>query len=126
MPPSSDRSAGTRVARVAEQRIEAFADDLGRLLGTARAKAEHGLGQRAAIAKTLVQVRDTANALLGQLTSESSRRQRGLSRRRSAATATEQPVRRRRKLSPAARKAISDAQKRRWAAARASKASRER
>src|SRR5690349_16663232 len=53
---------------VAEHRIEAFADDLGRLLGTARAKAEGWLGQREAIAKHLADIRDTATGLLAQLT----------------------------------------------------------
>ena len=36
-----------------EQKIEDFAEDLGRMLGSARAKAEGWLGQRQAIAKHL-------------------------------------------------------------------------
>src|SRR5713101_1647676 len=50
-----------------EQKIEEFAEDLGRMLGTARAKAEGWLGQRRAIAKHLEGIRDTATGLLDQL-----------------------------------------------------------
>jgi hypothetical protein len=97
--------------------MEGFAEDLGRLLGTARAKAEGWLGQRKAVAKQLEQIRDTAAGLLNQLTGVPERRRPGRAR-------TPQPVvpmgtlpgkRPRRKLSAKARKAISDAQKKRWA-----------
>lgn len=97
--------------------MEGFAEDLGRLLGTARAKAEGWLGQRKAVAKQLEQIRDTAAGLLTQLTGVPERRRPGRAR-------TPQPVvpmgtlpgkRPRRKLSAKARKAISDAQKKRWA-----------
>ena len=37
----------------AEEKIEEFAEDLGRLLGSARAKAEGWIGQRRAITKHL-------------------------------------------------------------------------
>ena len=96
--------------------IGGFAEDLGRLLGSAQSKAEGWLGQRQLIAKQLVQIRDTASELLSQMTGG------GAGRRPAAARAGDQAVRKR-KLSPAARKAISDAQKRRWAAVRAAKAS---
>jgi hypothetical protein len=95
--------------------IEGFAEDLGRLLGTAQSKAEGWIGQRQTIARQLEQIRDTASGLLSQLSSHASRR----GRRRTAARAL--PARTRR-LSRAARKAISDAQKRRWAAVKAAKA----
>jgi len=97
--------------------MEGFAEDLGRLLGTARAKAEGWLGQRQAVAKQLEQIRDTAAGLLNQLTGVPERRRPGRAR-------TPQPVvpmgtlpgkRPRRPLSAKARKAISDAQKKRWA-----------
>jgi hypothetical protein len=101
--------------------IEGFAEDLGRLLGTAQSKAEGWLGQRQTIARQLVQIRDTASGLLSQLTSGGARAGRAF--RRGAANATRVVVRKR-KLSPAARKAISDAQKRRWAAVRAAKSSK--
>src|SRR5262245_38956998 len=98
--------------------IEGFAEDLGRLLGTAQSKAEGWLGQRHLIAKQLEQIRDTASGLLSQLTG-------GVrAGRRAARSAGKVRVVRKRNLSPAARKAISDAQKRRWAAVRAAKASR--
>ena len=100
--------------------IEGFAEDLGRLLGTAQTKAEGWLGQRQMIARQLVQIRDTASGLLSQLTSGGARAGRAF--QRGAASATS--VVRKRKLSPAARKAISDAQKRRWAAVRAAKPSK--
>jgi hypothetical protein len=101
--------------------IEGFAEDLGRLLGTAQSKAQGWLGQRQVIARQLVQIRDTASGLLSQLTGGGARAGRAL-RRGTAAIATR--VVRKRKLSPAARKAISDAQKRRWAAVRAAKSSK--
>lgn len=50
-----------------DSKIEDFAEELGRLLGTAEAKAKGWLGQREQIAKTLAGIRDTANGLLSQL-----------------------------------------------------------
>jgi hypothetical protein len=97
--------------------MEGFAEDLGRLLGTARAKAESWLGQRQNVAKQLEQIRDTATGLLNQLTGVPERRRRGRAK-------TPQPVvpmgtlpekRAKRKLSARARAAISRAQKARWA-----------
>ena len=100
--------------------IEGFAEDLGRLLGAARAKAEGWLGQRQNVAKQLEQIRDTAAGLLNQLTGVPERRRPGRAK-------TPQPVvpmgtlpekGPRRKVSAKARKAMSDAQKARWAAVR--------
>ena len=51
----------------AEHRIEDFAEDLGKMLGHARNKAEGWLGQRDAIVKSLTQLRDEATKLLAQL-----------------------------------------------------------
>ena len=51
----------------AEQKIGDFAEDLGKMLGTARAKAEGWLGQRQAIVKNLTELRDTASQLLSEL-----------------------------------------------------------
>lgn len=103
--------------------IGGFAEDLGRLLGTAQAKAQGWIGQRHTIAKQLQQIRDTAAGLLSELTNTAAPRRRG--GRRStveiAAASGGPAVRRKRKLSAKARKAISDAQKRRWAAVRAAK-----
>ena len=53
--------------QTAETQIEAFAEDLGRLLGSARAKADNWLGQRRQIVKHLTDIRDTASHLLTQL-----------------------------------------------------------
>ena len=111
-----------------EHKIEEFAEDLGRLLGTARAKAEGWMGQRQNIAKQLAGIRDTASDLLQELTSSGARmaaavrRGRRLgrtpgSKNRASANGPERP--KRRKMSAKARKAISDAQKRRWAAQKA-------
>jgi hypothetical protein len=44
-----------------------FAEDLGRVLGTAQNKAEGWLGQRKTIAAQLTKVRETADTLLRQL-----------------------------------------------------------
>ena len=51
-------------ARAVEEKIEGFAEDLGRLLGTAQAKASSWLEQRKNIADQLTQIRDTANDYL--------------------------------------------------------------
>ena len=101
-------------------KLEDFAEDLGRLLGTARAKAENWIGQRQNVAKQLEQIRDTATGLLQQLTGGEKRRRPGRGRTPRAASPAANPTeqRPRRKLSARARKAISDAQKRRWAKAR--------
>ena len=93
-------------------RIEEFAEDLGRLLGTATAKAENWLDQRKAIAKHLTEIRDTAGRLLGELGHKRQKAARRVAKAR-------QDAPQRRKMSAKARKAISDAQKKRWAAKRA-------
>ena len=115
--PSNENAAPKSTVRGTSSRMEGFAEDLGRLLGTARAKAESWLGQRQNAAKQLEQIRDTATGLLNQLTGVPERRRR-------ARAKTPQPVvpmgtlpdtRPRRKLSAKARAAISRAQKQRWA-----------
>jgi len=113
----------------AEHKIEEFAEDLGKMLGTARAKAEGWLGQRQVIVKNLTELRDTATKLLADLGHEAQdvvRRGRravgtagaakhGLGRPKGP---TDQPHKRR-KMSAAARAKISAAQKKRWAAVKA-------
>ncbi len=103
--------------------IENFAEDLGRLLGTAQAKAEGWLGQRKQIADTLVGIRDTASKLLTDLGHEAGRVIRRGRPRTTEGPAAPMPMskRKRRKLSAKARAAISAAQKRRWAKHRAEK-----
>ena len=97
--------------------IETFAEDLGRLLGRARAKAEGWLSQRQNVARQLEQIRDTAAGLLNQVTGAPERRRRGRARTRPPVVpmGTLPGKRPRRKLSAKARAAISRAQKKRWA-----------
>jgi hypothetical protein len=109
--------------REGKEGIEGFAEDLGRMLGTAQAKAKGWMGQRQAIARQLQQIRDTAAALMTEMGANATGRGRGRRRgRRSLAAGAAGAVRQTRQLSAKARKAISDAQKRRWAAVRAAKA----
>jgi len=86
-----------------ERQLEGFAEDLGRLLGTAQAKAQSWMGQRRTIAKQLQEIRDTASGLLAELTNASIAKRRG---RRSVAAAVDGVVanvlRRQRKLSATA------------------------
>jgi hypothetical protein len=102
---------------VTEHKIEGFAEDLGRMLGRARGKAEGWLGQRQAIVKNLTELRDTATKLLTDLGHEADRFVR---RGRKPGRPAESGVRRKRTMSAAARKRISDAQKERWAKLKAS------
>lgn len=116
------------VPTAAEHKIEEFAEDLGRLLGTARAKAEGWIGQRQTVAKHLEDIRDTAAELLKKLGAggliSSGAASEGDGDRRPArprkTEAVEAPAEvaadapKKRTMSAAARKAISDAQKARW------------
>jgi hypothetical protein len=113
------REAETVAAQ--ESKLEEFAEDLGRLLGTARGKAENWLNQRQAIAKNLTDLRDTATKLLADLgpgAEKALTRRRGRPRKDSVVDQIQpQPMsrKRKRKMSPEARKRISEAQKARWA-----------
>ena len=130
-----------KTASSSEQKIEAFAEDLGRILGTARAKADSWLGQRQAIVKQLTQLRDEASSLLNQLgeqaaaASKRGRRvadsfvagyqKRGPGRPKGSKNRKGIIIvgskRRRRKMSKAARAKISAAQTARWAKQKAGK-----
>jgi hypothetical protein len=119
----------------AESQLEGFAEDLGRLLGTAAAKADQWMAQRQAIVKQLTDVRDTASKLLADLGRRAQARVVGKGRGRllrrvpgvlkKAGTLgvvnklrgslVPPGVRKRRKMSNAARAKISAAQKARWA-----------
>jgi hypothetical protein len=106
----------------ADTRAEAFAEDLGRLLGTARAKADSWLNQRQEIVKHLTGIRDTASRLLTQLGHESQRAvKRGRAAFQAAADGSDRSIiivggkKKRRRMSKAARAKISAAQKARWA-----------
>ena len=69
--------------------IGGFAEDLGRLLGSAQSRAQGWLGQRQMIARQLEQIRDTAAGLLTQLAGGG-----GRGRRSRVALRTSEPVRR--------------------------------
>src|SRR5262249_1357344 len=109
----------------AEAKMEDFAEDLGRLLGTARVKAEGWLEQRKAIAEHLTGLRDTANQLLAQLgmssstTATTSGRRRGRPRKPAADDGSSAVAVSRRKkkrvMSDEARAKIGAAQRARWA-----------
>jgi hypothetical protein len=120
----------------AEQKIEEFAEDLGKLLGNAKSKAEGWLGQRKSIAKHLGEIQDTAAGLLAELgigtgAEVPGRRKRGRPRRKAAVarpapppTIESAPRRKARTMSADARARISAAQKRRWAKLRRSQAAK--
>ena len=103
-----------------------FAEDLGRLLGSAESKARGWLDQRKAIADKLAQVRDSADQLLRQLTGGAAsmaaavaggrgRRGRPPGSRNKAAGAGRKGRRKRPPMSAEARARIADAQRKRWA-----------
>ena len=109
------------------QRVETFAEDLGRLLGTAERKATEWLSQREEVARQLSQLRDKATQLLSQLglTGVIANSGAGRPRGRRPAVASEAPARRgrppgkkKRTMSPEARERIAAAQRRRWAKVR--------
>ena len=115
-----------RVSGDTQQKIEDFAEDLGKMLGSARAKAEGWLGQRQAIVKNLTELRDTASHLLselGQKAERAVRRGRKVGRaaavqvgaiKRSPGCPPGSGRKKKRTMSVAARAAISRAQKARW------------
>ena len=108
----------TALPAAAEAKLEGFAEDLGKLLGQAKNKAESWLGQRKAIAEQLTNLRDTANRLLSQL-GVGGGRQPGRPRKpvaddgSSSVAVTRKS--KKRTMSAEARARISAAQKARWA-----------
>jgi hypothetical protein len=122
---------GTTNIAAAEHKIEEFVDDLGKMLGHARSKAESWIGQRQNIVQSLTELRDEASKLLNQLGHDAAAvGQRG----RKAVNTAVAGIRRgpgrpagsknaiiivggktKRKMSAKARAAISVAQKKRWA-----------
>jgi len=120
--PSGSSDGGNESAgavKTSESKIEEFAADLGHVLGIAQNKAESWLEQRGRIAEQLTTVRDTANKLLAQLTGATTRAA-GVGRGRPRGSKNK-AGKKKRTMSAAARKAISDAQKKRWAAQKAAK-----
>jgi hypothetical protein len=112
-----------------EAQVEAFAEDLGRLLGTARAKADSWLNQRQEIVKHLTGIRDTASNLLTQLGHASQRavKHGRAAFKAAAADGSDKSIiivggkKKRRRMSKAARAKIAAAQRARWAKLKASK-----
>ena len=121
-----------------ETTVVNFAEDLGRILGTAQRKAEDWMNQRQAITEQLTQIRDTASKYLQQLTGGGAnmvaavRRGRGRPRMDTVGGDVPAPFgatpetaggggkRKRRKMSAAAREKIRQAQLKRWAKQRKS------
>jgi hypothetical protein len=126
------------VTTATEQKIEDFAEDLGRMLGSARGRAERWLGERQTIVKNLTELRETASKLLSELGHDAERiRSRGRKPGRPAADqdggvkrAPGRPAgsgrKKKRTMSPEARAAISRAQKARWAQQKAGGPGRKR
>jgi ABC-type transporter Mla subunit MlaD len=99
-------------------RLDNFAAQLGNLLGTAEKRARTWIGQRQQIAKSLANIRDTANSLLSELGHDA---QRAVKRGRKALTTS--PGRRRRSgMSAAQRAEVSRRMKAYWAKRRKEKA----
>ncbi len=111
-----------------------FAEDLGRLLGTAQAKASNWLNERKSVIEELTQLRDTASQLLGELTGSAASpgSSRGGARRgrppgsqngrATTRTARSSGKGGRRQMSAAARKEVSERMRRYWAERRKAKA----
>lgn len=116
-------SDGTAVGN--SRSVESFAEDLGKMLGHARSKAEGWLGQRQSIVKSLTQLRDEATKLLSELGHRvqevpfpRGRRGRPVGGTNAAGRESGRPagtVKKKRTMSAKARAAISAAQKARWA-----------
>jgi hypothetical protein len=109
--------APAQLTQDAKAAITGFAEELGRLLGAAQAKAAMWLEQRKLIADQLRGVRDTATRLMRQLGVEAEvpalrRRKRVVA---TASDAAPRRRRRRRRLSAETRRKMSEAAKARWA-----------
>ena len=126
------KGSGQRTTRQSQNvsKVADFAEDLGRLLGTAQAKASNWLNQRKDVIDELTQLRDTANQLLHDLTGGGPLTvARGRGRRKGANGAGAPPAAAsgartsgRPKMSAAARKAVSQRMRRYWAERRKAKA----
>ena len=101
--------------QVAEYRVEAFAEELGRVLETAQARAKDWLKQRNTITKTLEGIRDTASKLLQQLGHDTQRVREPGRRSVRAGSRRKGSGRTHRVMSADARERIRQAQLKRWA-----------
>ena len=113
--------------KTAEERALDFAEDLGRLLGTAEKKAQEWLSQRQTVTKQLTDLRDKATQLLRQLGAEGAAGRRGRRAGRATGSAADalgtgsgatRGTRKRRKMTAAQRKAVGERMKKYWAARR--------
>lgn len=125
----SEDGPATAITRRMEQTVTDFAEDLGRLLGSAQTKATAWLDQRENVAKELGHIRDTASSLLARLTgvgappAKRRPRQSKISPTDAVASSTFAAAggKRKRTMSPEARAKIAAAQRARWAKQRAKK-----
>jgi hypothetical protein len=113
----------------AEHKLEDFVEDMGQVLSAVRTRAEGWLSERQRITKTLSDIRDTATGLLRELGHQAEvavqrvrgrrgRRRRG-ARAATAAASGRSTSRKRRVFSAETRARMAEAQRKRWAAARA-------
>jgi len=105
----------------AERKIVDYAENLGHFLGGVRAKVSTWNSERQQLVKHLSALVSDAQSLLTDLGHEAAGA--GRRARRAVATVTERrvKVRKRRKMSAAARAKISAAQKKRWAKVKAAR-----
>jgi hypothetical protein len=112
--------------RTAEHRALGFAEDLGRLLGTAEKKANEWLQQRGEVTRQLTELRDRATQLLERLGgTDGVRRGRRAAGRPAAATGDTatagagrgqaKGARKRKGMTAAQRKAVGERMRRYWA-----------
>lgn len=101
---ADDQSKGSR--------LENFAEDLGRLLGTTERKAAEWLSQRQTVVRQLMAIRDKASDLLQQLGSD---RAGASARGRKRGPGRPRGRRKKRVMSAEARAKIAAAQLARWA-----------
>ena len=99
-----------------------WAEDLGRLLGTAETKAKGWIDQRKAVSQQLEGIRDTASRLLEQLSGSSvaalaliPRKGRPPGKNKAASPAAPVLKKRRGGMTPEGRARVAEAQRARWA-----------
>jgi hypothetical protein len=112
--PQEERESDVPMAT--ESKLEEIAEDVGRLLGAAKVKADGLIEQGQSVAKRLETVRDAASGLITQLTGGAAQDESVKSNR---VVGVIQPAplskRQRRKLSPEARAGNAEALQARWA-----------
>jgi len=114
-----------------EATVVGFAEDLGKILGTAQTRAEGWLNQRKAIATQLAQIRDAANQYLQQLAEGGANIAAAVRGRKGRPPGSKNKrgpgrpagtVRKKRTMSAEAREKIAEAQRKRWAKQKKAKA----